>query len=250
MEPRPTLFCLHALGSSARAFDSLRDQLRDRLHVIGIDLPGFGEAPISVGTSVLAMAEHVEAVVRRSEASRWGLLGHSMGGKVAAVVVGRAHDGSNHLRGPEALVLLAPSPLSPEPMTDERRARMLSWTRDGRSITQKHAREFIAANTASPLAEPAASLMVADVRRSAPQAWTDWLTHGSREDWSHAFAPQSLPTLVLTGGQDADLDAAAQRELTLPHWSDAELREIQSTGHLLPWERPHDVARALRAFWP
>ncbi|PRY14618.1 alpha/beta fold hydrolase [Kineococcus rhizosphaerae] len=259
--PTP-IFCLHALGSSSREFDLLRDLLADRLELIGLDLPGFGGSAALPGFTVEEMSAHVEDAIRSHGATEWALLGHSLGGKVASVVAGRTMDGSNGLFGLRAVVLLAASPLSPEPMSDERRQSMLAWAQDvtpfrevasndarAAGIGLAHAHEFITANTAAPLSPDRDATAVDDVLRTSARAWAAWLRHGSREDWSRQFAPNPVPALVLAGAQDGDLDADAQRELTLPRWTAAELHEVPGAAHLLPWERPDEVASLVRDFW-
>ncbi len=241
-------FCLHALGASSEEFALLRRALiRDDLELIGIDLPGFGRSPASSGTTVEEMAVLVERAIGASGASEWVLVGHSMGGKVATVVADRTMSGANGLFGLRAVVLLAASPLAPEPMDDDRRAAMLSWAADG-PISAAHAAEFVDANTASTLAPERHTTAVQDVERADPGAWTAWLTRGSREDWSDA-ATNPVPALVLAGAEDGDLDAEAQRRLTLPHWPDSELHVVEGAAHLLPWEQPEAVADRIRDFW-
>ncbi|MEG8036576.1 alpha/beta hydrolase [Sphingomonas sp. LR61] len=58
-----------------------------------------------------------------------------------------------------------------------------------------------------------------------------------------------MPALVLAGAEDGDLDAEAQRRLTLPHWPDSELHVVEGAAHLLPWEQPEAVADRIRDFW-
>lgn len=246
-----TIFCLHALGSSSREFDHLDDLLAG-VELLGIDLPGFGATPVERGTTVLEMSRMVEDVIRSTGRSDWALLGHSMGGKIAQVVAGRTMDGSNGLFGLRAVMLLAASPLSPEPMAQERREAMLSWVSSpdpgGRDINPHDAEEFVAANVSGPLDPSAFRVAVDDVRRTSPLAWRAWLQDGSREDLSGLFSPCHVPVLVLAGADDGDLDADAQRDLVLPHWPAAELHEIPGAAHLLPWEQPDAVAELIRGF--
>ncbi|OIH95602.1 alpha/beta fold hydrolase [Curtobacterium sp. MCBA15_001] len=243
-----TAFCLHALGSSSEEFATMRARLAGTLDLIGIDLPGFGRSTAATGTTVEEMVELVERAVGRSGATEWALIGHSMGGKVASVVASRTIDGSNGLFGLRAVVLLAASPLSPEPMDDERRQRMLDWAADG-EIGADEADEFVAANTDEQLPPEPHAMAVHDVQRAVPQAWTDWLVRGSREDWSNVFGPNPVPALILAGAADGDLGAEAQRTLNLPHWPNGEFDVVDGAAHLLPWERPDQVAERIRAFW-
>ena len=243
-----TVFCLHALGSSSEEFALLRSRLAGTVDLVGIDLPGFGSTPATIGTTVEEMAQLVERAIGRSGATEWGLIGHSMGGKVASIVAGRTVDGSNGLFGLRAVVLLAASPLSPEPMDEERRVSMVSWAADG-AIGPDEAETFVAANTAATLQPESHAMAVSDVRRADPRAWTDWLERGSREDWSTTTAPNPAPALVLAGAEDGDLGPDAQRTLNLPHWPNGEFDVVPGAAHLLPWEQPDAVAERIRSFW-
>ncbi|GAA1491976.1 alpha/beta fold hydrolase [Curtobacterium herbarum] len=243
-----TAFCLHALGSSSEEFAALRARLSGTVDLVGIDLPGFGSSSAVTGTTVEEMAVHVERAIGTSGATEWALVGHSMGGKVASVVAGRTMSGANGLFGLRAVVLLAASPLSPEPMDEERRASMLAWAAD-HEIGPDEAAEFVDANTADRLAPEPYAMAVHDVRRADPAAWTAWLLRGSREDWSDAIAPSPVPALVLAGAEDGDLGPDAQREVNLPHWPRGEFDVVPGAAHLLPWEQPDAVADRIRSFW-
>lgn len=226
----------------------MRTRLAGTLDLIGIDLPGFGRSSAATGTTVEEMVQLVERAVGRSGATEWVLIGHSMGGKVASVVASRTVDGSNGLFGLRAVVLLAASPLSPEPMDEDRRARMLAWAADG-EIGPDEADAFVAANTDAQLPPEPHAMAVHDVQRADPQAWTDWLVRGSNEDWSNEFPPNPVPALILAGAADGDLGAEAQRTRNLPHWPNGQFDVVEGAAHLLPWERPDQVAERIRTFW-
>jgi pimeloyl-ACP methyl ester carboxylesterase len=243
-----TAFCLHALGSSSEEFAALRARLSGTVDLVGIDLPGFGTSSAATGTTVEEMAVLVERAIGTSGATEWALVGHSMGGKVASVVAGRTMSGTNGLFGLRAVVLLAASPLSPEPMDEERRRTMLEWAAD-HEIGPDEAAEFVAANTAVRLPAGPHASAVHDVQRADPAAWTAWLLRGSREDWSETIAPSPVPALVLAGAEDGDLGPDAQRALNLPHWPRGEFDVVPGAAHLLPWEQPDAVADRIRSFW-
>lgn len=245
---RPTAFALHALGSSARAFDGLAEAVADVLDVHAIDLPGFGDAAAMTGTSIPETVRHVERAIRRTGATRWILIGHSMGGKIASAVAARALAGESELFGLAGVVLLAASPPSPEPMEEERRRDMLSWASDGR-LDAEAARTFVDANVGAPLHPDADALAIADVQRTSAAAWTAWLEEGSRVDLTDAVGTLDLPALILAGGEDGDLGEEAQRRLNGAVYPRASVEVLDGAGHLLPLERPLVVAEAVRAFW-
>ncbi|WP_216819810.1 alpha/beta hydrolase [Frondihabitans sp. 762G35] len=245
---RPAVFLLPGLGLSARAFDRLGDALGDTFDTVALDLPGFGDAPASSGTSVDDMVGHVIRAIRRHAPTHWILVGHSMGGKMATLVAARALAGERGVFGLAGVVLLAGSPPTPEPMDDDRRAEMISWAADG-PLDAEAARTFVDGNVGAPLDAEADALVVADVRRSSPEAWTAWLERGSREDRSGDVGILPVPALIVAGGSDGDLGLEAQRSLNGPVYPRAEFLTLDGAGHLLMLERTDEVAEAIRRFW-
>ncbi|MEZ0165071.1 alpha/beta fold hydrolase [Kineococcus sp. LSe6-4] len=246
--PETTLVCLHALGMSARSFGPLARELAPEFDLLALDLPGFGGAPLDPGTSVPDMTAWVREQVTghldgrgRRDDRRWLLLGHSMGGKVATVLAA----GLDPAERPAGVVLLAASPPSPEPMDEERRRRMLGWAADG-PLDEAAAGEFLAANTGGPLDPALDALAREDLHRTDPAAWRAWLEHGSREDLSARVGRLDVPALVVAGGADGDLGPQAQRELNGAVYPAARFRTLDGAGHLLPLERPAEVAAAIR----
>ncbi|KQQ81258.1 alpha/beta hydrolase [Aureimonas sp. Leaf324] len=246
---RPALVFLHALGSSRHAIDGVAARLADRFDVIGIDLPGFGETPLSRGTSVEDMVRHVAGEVSGRLPSRWLLAGHSMGGKIATVLAARTLAGEEPLFGLSGIVLLAGSPPSPEPMDEARREDMLAWVRGGETLGDEAIRQFIDANVGAPLAAEDDARMEQDLRRTTGEAWAAWLERGSREDWSEMVGTLPLPALILAGGADGDLGPDGQRETNARVYPQAVMEVLDGAGHLLPLERTGEVADAIIRFW-
>jgi pimeloyl-ACP methyl ester carboxylesterase len=226
---RPTIFFLHALGMSAREFDGVAARLDDVADVVALDLPGFGEASAASGVSVDDMAALVVRKVRRHAPARWLLVGHSMGGKIASVVASRALAGEHGLFGLSGVVLLAASPPSPEPMSDDDRAEKRAMA-DGGALDVASARSFVDANVGAPLDPATDAIAVGDVERASAEAWTAWFDRGSREDWSEAVGVLDVPALILAGGSDGDLGESAQRELNGRVYPRAQLRVLEGAG--------------------
>lgn len=238
----PVLFCLHFLGGSAKTWDRVAERLAGRLRCVAIDLPGFGGAADLAGYDVAAMADHVAARIAALPPARWRLAGHSMGAKVALALARRAEDGAPGLAGFSGLVLVAGSPPSPEPMEEGARAAMIAWIDADPDTRRAEADRFIRRNTGAPLAADAQARAVADVLRANPEAWKAWLGDGSREDWRRRIGVLRAPALVLSGTEDADLGPPAQVALTLPHLARGRHVTLPGADHLLPIERPAEVA--------
>jgi pimeloyl-ACP methyl ester carboxylesterase len=269
--PTVTLVCLHALGSSGREFDAVGELLGEGFDVLALDLPGFGDAPFVPGAGVEGTADAVAAAIAARVTGPWMLVGHSMGGKIASVLAARAAGsaparGATAPTGPAArdltgrdsaardlvgVVLVAGSPLGPEPMEEERREEMLSWVEpealvEGR-LSEAAAREFVAANVGAPLDAGAEARALEDLQRMSPAAWRAWLAEGSKEDRSIP-GTITLPALILAGGADGDLGENAQRRLNAPLYEGTEVLVLEGAGHLMPLERPLEVADAIRRF--
>ncbi|CAH0196408.1 2-succinyl-6-hydroxy-2, 4-cyclohexadiene-1-carboxylate synthase [Microbacterium sp. Bi128] len=243
----PTLYLLHALGASGGSFQRLGDALAGRVDVQGVDLPGFGSETAASDTSIEATVAHVIGILHERARGRWMLGGHSMGGKIAGIVASRVLSGDAPLAGLAGLVLMAPSPPRPEPMDEDRRARMLSWVADG-PISETDAETFLDQNTAEPLDAEAHRLAVDDLARTSPDAWRAWLETGSRVDVRAEVGRLDLPALVLAGADDADLGAAVQPGLLSGVLPRARFHTLADTGHLIPLERAPEAAAAIAAF--
>ncbi len=242
-----TLYLLHALGASSRSFDRVAARLAGHVRVIGIDLPGFGSKAHSAETDLAHAVAHVEKTLAAHEGGRWMLGGHSMGGKITALVASRVLRGEAPLFGLAGVVLMAPSPPRPEPMDEERRQRMLSWAADG-PISDQDAETFVDQNTAEPLDAEAHATALDGLRRTSPAAWRAWLETGSRIDATAEVGTVDLPALVLAGEDDADLGAAAQPGLLASVYPRARFVSLPDTGHLIPLERDAEAAEAIARF--
>ena len=241
-----TVFCLHFLGGSAREWDGVRLHLDGTpVACVTIDLAGFGEAAANPGYSVAEMTECVAGAIRARAPARWLIAGHSMGAKIAACLARRAEDGEAALAGLVGLVLLAGSPPGPEPMAEATRQEMLAWFAGPAQTSRDEAERYVARNVGAPLQATTTQQAVNDVLRAHPKAWTAWLESGSREDWSQQVGVLRTPTLLIAGGEDADLGPAAQQALARLHFVDARLVVLDGAGHLLPLERPEAVARLI-----
>lgn len=101
---RPTVVLLHGYGESLVAWRGVFDQLTRRFHVIALDLPGSGESQKpDTGYSLPDMTRRLEDFLDRNTEGPLVLVGHSMGGELAASL---ALAMPRRIR---ALVLIAPA---------------------------------------------------------------------------------------------------------------------------------------------
>ncbi len=242
----PLLVCLHFLGGSARSWSLVAARLAPDVRCLALDLPGFGDAADLPPADVAGMAVQVARRIAEAAPKTWWIAGHSMGAKVALAVSRQAEDGAAGLAGLAGIALLAGSPPRPEPMDEAKRAEMIAWIDQSDAVREAQARAFIATNCGMPLPPAVRDLAVADVLRANPAAWKAWLREGSREDWRDRIGVLRTPAVILSGSGDADLGPDAQARLMAPHLAERVHIELAGAEHLLPLERPDEVARFLR----
>ncbi len=245
LDARPTLVLLPFLAATGHQWAGVASRLADDARCVTIDLPGFGDAHARKGFSVAEMAEAVAAVVREHAPRRWAIAGHSMGGKVSCAVARMAEDGAPGLAGLERIVLVAGSPPCPEPMDEADRAAMLGWFDGDLDARRRRARDYVAGNAAAPLDARVLEQAAGDVARMDRDAWVAWLDRGSREDWAERIGILKTPALILAGSKDATLGPDAQRRHMALHFAHHRIEVLEGAGHLLPLERPAEVARLI-----
>ena len=120
--------------------------------------------------------------------------------------------------------------------------RCSAGSRGDAARSRTEAETFIAQNVSARLSPPAHELAAGDLLRANPVAWRAWLTTGSREDWSDRIGVLRTPALILAGADDTTLGLAAQRSLNAPHYAAVRVESVANAKHLLPLERPDQVA--------
>jgi pimeloyl-ACP methyl ester carboxylesterase len=233
------LVFLHYYGGSSRTWDQVASALPERYRIVAADHRGWGdsEAPAD-GYSTADLAADAQGVIEALGLRRYVLVGHSMGGKVAQLIASRRPSGL------EGLVLVAPSPPSSMPLSDEQRATLTGAYQTRESV------EFVIDHvlTAKPLDPARREQVIEDSLRGAPQAKAGWPNVAMREDISAATSSIDVPTIVISGERDqVDSIATLQKEL-LPRIPHAAMHVLPGVGHLSPLEAPFDVARLIAQF--
>lgn len=234
-----TLILLHFFGSSHREFGPLTGLLAPRFLCLAPDLRGFGDEPTPADKdySVDAMTDDVLALIQEKVTGTFLVVGHSMSGKVALNLASRQPQG---LRG---LVLLAPSPPSPEPIDEVERSRLLT-THGQQSAAEETMRKI----TSVSVSEAYQELIVSDDLRSSPAAWAAWLEQGSHEDISDRMAQVQVPIQIILGSKDKHITSELMQKTVIKHFPDAQLTMIEGAAHVLPLEKPAEVARIVDTF--
>ncbi|WP_017727481.1 alpha/beta fold hydrolase [Halalkalibacterium ligniniphilum] len=247
-EPQQTFLLIHGFVSSLYSFHSLMPLLINSGNVLAIDLPGFGRSGKT--KKFVYSFEHYATLIlellEKIEIDRVTIVGHSMGGQVALYVAKQ-------------------SPLKVE------RLILLSS-----SAYLKRVKRPVVLATYFPFSLMAVKwwLKKQDIRHVLSQLVYNKrvLKEASLKEYRRPFSedgfykgllllirhregdlnPQELkgirqPCLLLWGAEDKIIPLSVGKRLAkdLPN---ATLKVFSRTGHLLPEERPKEVAKAISSF--
>ena len=230
----PALLFLHLFAGSASSWDPVVERLEASCRCVSFDQRGFGAAPPPAPGD--ALADWVDDAERIAAGlGPFVLVGHSMGGKIATALAARRPAG---LAG---LVLVAPSPPTPEPIPD-RAAMLAAW---GNPAAAERTARAICARADDPALR---DRLVADSLRTSRQAWEWWTLRGSCEDIAAQAAQIVVPTLVLAGAEDATITPAVIRSEVVPRIPGATFETIPNSRHMAPFDAP-DVLAATIGRW-
>ncbi|WP_338750662.1 alpha/beta fold hydrolase [Janibacter alittae] len=90
---RPLLL-VHGLGAGWRSWSPILDELAEHREVIAIDLPGFGQTPLSTGeVSIASLTDSVADFIREQGLDGVSTVGQSMGGRIVLELARRGVGG-------------------------------------------------------------------------------------------------------------------------------------------------------------
>ena len=233
-----SLVFLHYWGGTHRTWSKVAAELQSAYRTVTYDMRGWGGSGASdEGYSISALAEECTALVEHLALSRYVLIGHSMGGKVAQLVASRNPQG---LLG---LVLVAPATPTPNHLPEGAKQQQIHAYDTRETVLQTI--EFLSAGA---LDSDSVEQIVADSLSGTSEAKLAWPTSAILEDISSEVSKIAVPTLVLAGEQDR-LDSVEQhRREVVERIPRATLEIIPRSGHLLPIDEPVRTARAIQLF--
>ncbi|MBC6436317.1 alpha/beta hydrolase [Nostoc sp. HG1] len=235
-EGSPSLVFLHYFAGSSESWSEVIIQLQKTNHCIVPDLPGFGDSQSIKEPTVEAVVKIIVELIHQLDLQHYILIGHSMGGKIALALA------ATQPPGLQSLILLAPSPPTPEPIEPSERSRLLK-THGNRSAAEKTAHKI----TIQTLSDVAFDRVIQDNLRSSQIAWQAWLECGSRQDISSVMSDITVPVLVIVGAADPVIPKSLLEQDVIASIANAQLVVVPNAGHLLPIEMPHAVVELIQA---
>ena len=248
----PTLVLVHGLGGTWRNWIPVLPALTARLHVVAVDMPGFGDSPPLPGRSFHFpdVADHIADALDALGVTTHALAGHSTGGGVAGMYAAR------HGSRLDSLILVAPAGFVGDGLP--RRVSRLHQGFHRTMLALRAPALPLLANRAirrrafSAAVHDVDSLTAADARELACGAQRGVSTPAARANVLQAgvhlqAATIATPTRLLWGTEDRIVSADGGPRLVrlLPH---ASLELYEQTGHLPMFEQPQAVASSLIEF--
>lgn len=236
----PTLVFLHYWGGSHRTWRPIIDRLAPERAYTTHDNRGWGQSGEVAGPYHLEqLADDTHTLIITLGLRDYVLVGHSMGGKTAQLLAARRPAG---LRG---LVLVAPAPPAPAPITPALQDSLAHAYDDSARV----AAALDTALTHRKLSPDLRRQVIADsLASSSPEARSAWPRHGIVADISARVEAIEVPILVLAGDHDRVDPPEVLTNHLMAHIPQAEMVLLADTGHLSPLEVPNQVATHITQF--
>lgn len=240
-----TLVLVHGFTGFKENWLPLMRRLYPRHRILAPDLPGWGESErrADADYGYAAQAERLAAFLRATTTAPVALVGHSMGGAVAALLAAR------HPRLVARLVLMDAAGVRFD--DNEFGLAILRGEHPFGVGDRGELRRYLALLFERPprVPWPASAALVR--RRRADADFEQAVLAALRGD--EAFLPGEeaakirVPTLLLWNRDDRVIDASAAR-LYAERLPDARIVLLDGGGHMPMMERPADTARAIEEF--
>ncbi len=247
-DPSDPILLLHGQPGSARDWGQVRDAIGDRATTIAFDRPGWDDR--SAPTDLAGNARAALAVLDARGAERATVVGHSLGGTVAAWLA------AEHPDRVSALVLAAPSANA---ASLNRVDRLLSRPLVGPALGAVALAGLGAALTAAALRHRIGARLGLDGRYLEasgralldPGAWRAFAAEqraliGELPSLERRLAQISAPTTIVIGTADRMVPPVSAR-LLAARIGDAEVVELDGASHLLPQQHAERLAEIILA---
>lgn len=273
---KPPVILLHGWADSAWSMDCVARPLSDRYRVISLDMRGHGHSDRGPYNMINLIGD-LRGVIETLELEGPLIMGHSLGGQVSAQLSGL------YPELPAGLVLIegvGPPPhrlAQSDPDLMERQFARTQVERTRRAVGQRPLADVAAAadrlRSAHPLLdEDRVQLLARENTVATDDGRLVWRFDPTSRDWfnghSQAVAAQrwrgiTCPVLVVNGSDSFDRYwrfisdspedfpeplAGAALEQRLANFKDVRYVEIEGAGHMLPYDKPDELNRAIDGF--
>jgi pimeloyl-ACP methyl ester carboxylesterase len=256
------LLLLHGVQDHCHSWDWFADAFADRFHVVAPDLRGHGDSEWVHGSGYhqLDYVYDLDQLVRQRALAPLHIVGHSMGGTLAALYAGLFPESV------AALVLIEAVGLWPDWSGDApAHERVRGWIDHTRQLAARVPRRY-------PSWDAAYARMLHANPHLSPEQARHLARHGSHQNedgsyswkydnYTHAWPVLRMPEsdvvslwkriacpVLIVNGSDGYPHRIGQ-EGTLAHFRHAEMIAVRGAGHWVHHDRFDAVAQAVRRFF-
>ncbi|MGC7405796.1 alpha/beta fold hydrolase [Pandoraea pneumonica] len=249
-----TLVLLHGIGGNRNVWPQQFDTFtREGHRVVAWDMPGYGESAMPAAPTMAALADSLRALLdalAASGASRFVLVGHSMGGMVVQELMAR---GEPFTRAVAALVLCGTSPAFGKPDGDFQRefVRQRTAPLDAGKTLREMAEAIVPGMLGEPddatrakahaIAVDAMGALTPDAYRAALQALVGF-------EQRAALARLAVPVLLIAGEHDTNAPPKVMARMAEAIPSAARYVCLPGAGHLMNLTHATSFDAEVRAF--
>ncbi|MEU5216705.1 alpha/beta hydrolase [Streptomyces sp. NPDC020807] len=231
---------LHNWFGDRTSFAPLRDHLDGAAGTYAfVDCRGYGEARDIEGAYTMEeVASDALAVADDLGWEAFSVIGHSMGGKAAQLMLLDAPDRVRSVIG------ISPVAASGFPLDGE------TWELFAGAADSPANRRAIIDTTTGGRYDDAwlGALVDRSVNRSSATAFRRYLDSWSGPDFHERVRDNTTPVLLVVGAHDPALGAEAMEATWLRWYPNARLEVLKDAGHYAPEETPGPLAEAIEAF--
>jgi pimeloyl-ACP methyl ester carboxylesterase len=236
------LVLVHGLGGSTAIWRTVLPLLAERFRVIAYDLRGLGRSgPPPDPYTMDELVADLDAVVGDVAGERVALVGHSLG---AAVALAYAAGHGARLRA--VVGVSAPSITTEEQAVALRQRARRALDEGMEAIAELHATVGLPAEFRAAQPEETAAYR-AVIAAGRPEGYAALCGVIAELDLTAALGRIDVPVLLVQGALDPIVPPAAARA-TAEGIAGCELVELEGCGHVVPIERPAELAALAAGF--
>lgn len=232
---------IHGWFSDHRLFDDMIAELDPaRFTTARFDIRGYGKSHDIAGRFDLGeIAEDAMAVADELGWSRFSVVGHSMGGKVAQKLA------IAHPERVASLAAITPVPATPLVLDDDTK------TFFARAGKDDEVAQAIVAQSVGTSRDPAwVAEIVRQTRQTArPEAFASYARSFIEDDFSGGADTLAMPLLILFGAEDCGVDHNFLESVYRSLFRDARIEVMPGAGHYPMIDEPAALARRLDNFF-
>ena len=233
----PTIVLVHGLGSDAKHWMPVaRDLARDH-RVALVELPGHGLSPMMLPFSLEQATLALDRAIAEQTSEPVVLVGHSVGGLVAA---------AEALRAPERVrgLVLVETALAPQMTSAERDTLLARLDRDWEGTLRAVYTSFGRDSLQGEQLWAEASL----VERERMRAWIPVAISADLSEKVVALSMRVHVVLAPHSWEAGESQAHVAETLGLSHITQLSLERVEDCGHFIMLDQPAQLAGAIRRF--